>query len=161
METIKINQIYQIKNGKMQLKKEDAAVSVKESYPVQFKYTVCGREILSKVLKLKVKESGLKVSVPKVTYYKSQQLPLAVSLNVTAPVGARIGEVSVNAKTGKELLAAIGAVSFSGDVLGLEIANPGSLVPGRTYKLVLDLIPQGHAADAKLPQLTVNVKIAK
>lgn len=141
--------------------KEDAAVSLKESYPVQFRYTVCGREVLSKVLKLKVKQSTLKVSVPQVTYFKSQQLPLKVALKVTAPVGAELDSVSLNAKTAKELQNAIGELYLENGYLYLEIAAPGYLTPGKSYKLVLDLVPEGNAADAKLPQITVNVKIAK
>lgn len=141
--------------------KEDAEVSVKKSYEVQFRYTICGKEVLSKPVMLKVKESALKVTVPTVNWYCSQQRPLAVRLDVANPAGVQMDAVAINAKTSKELHAAIGAADFSAGVLKLEIANPGSLIPGKSYKLVLDVTPVGHAQDAKATQITVTIKVAK
>lgn len=144
--------------------REDADVSVKTAYEVQFRYTICGREVLSKPIKLKIKESALKVSAPAVTWYHAQQMPLSVRLAVTAPENARIADVSISSKTSKELLDAIGAVEVSTgtDVrLAMEIRSSGNLVAGKSYKLVLDITPVGHADDAKVTTVTVTVKIAK
>lgn len=145
--------------------KEDAAVSTKETYPVQLKYWICGRPVLSKTLQLKVKQSALKVSAPAVTYYLSQQTPLAVRISPSSPAGAAIAGVSIlPTKTDKALLDAIGSVEpvwGDGVVMNLEIRYPGNLTPGKSYKLVLDITPAGHAAGAKTTQVTVTVKVAK
>lgn len=141
--------------------REDVPVSVKEAYEVQLRYRICGMDVLSKPMKLKVKESKLKAVAPGVTYYQSQQAPLKVPVTVTAPLGAEIESISVNAKTAAQLRNAIGELSLEQGNLFLQITTPGDLTPGKTYKLVLDVTPKGHAQDAKLPQITVNVKIAK
>ena len=45
--------------------------------------------------------------------------------------------------------------------LTLQVADSSMLVPGKSYKLALDIEPVGHASDAKITTVTVTIKIAK
>lgn len=137
-------------------------VSVKESYPVQFRYTICGQEVLSKVFTVKVRQSALKITAPAQTYYLTQQAPIRIPLLVTAPSIAEIASVSLNQdKTSRELRNALGETKLTGAMLSLEVANPNALAPGKRYKLVLDITPFGHAEGAKTTQVTVTITTAK
>lgn len=56
-------------------------------YKVQFRFAVCGREVLSSVLSVKVTQTALKVTAPKTAvYYLSQSGPLRCSLKANLPL---------------------------------------------------------------------------
>ena len=58
-----------------------------KTYKVQFRFTVCGKEVLSSVLSVKVTQTALKVTAPKTAvYYLSQSGPLRCSLKANLPL---------------------------------------------------------------------------
>ncbi|MBQ3193537.1 MAG: leucine-rich repeat domain-containing protein [Oscillospiraceae bacterium] len=144
--------------------KEDVTYSTKANYQVQFAYTICGQTVESAVLKVKVSQSSVKISAPAVNYYLSQSLPLNVQVSLTSPANAKIRFITVNAdKTSKEFLQSIEKLLPGKSVgdLNFQFKEAHSLVAGKSYKLVLDITPVGHASDAKATQVTVNVKVMK
>ncbi|MBQ3192234.1 MAG: hypothetical protein IJO21_01915 [Oscillospiraceae bacterium] len=148
----------------------DVQYSTKATYKVTFTYELCGETFEVKPVNVKVSQSSLKTkATPEV--YVPGQAAMAVNLQLTAPVGAQLAEVVVNeAKTAKELIAALDASAIGRNLLEeptanadlvLTIANGSGLAAGKSYKLALDIIPVGNASDAKLTTVTVNIKIAK
>lgn len=141
--------------------KDGVRVTLKDTYLVKFQYTICGTTVTSAEQKIKISQSTLKVTAPEVHYFHAQQsAPVKVNLSVATPVNSQIRQVTLNEKaSSKELVAA--QVVFVQNTMQLTISNPGALVAGKTYKLALDIIPVGNAADAKVTTVTVNVKVNK
>ena len=76
-----------------------------KTYKVQFRFAVCGREVRSSVLSVKVTQTALKVTAPKTAvYYLSQSGPLRCSLKANLPLES----VALSAKTAKEFQQALG-----------------------------------------------------
>ena len=146
--------------------KAGAQVRVNENYELRFRYGICGIILETPVQKVKVSQSNVKASAPAITFFQSQSQPMYVGVTANAP----IDKVIINKdKTAKELVQAlaltedriidVGNVESVG--MNLSIPRPGGLTPGKTYKLVLDVIPVGNAENAKITQITVNVKVGK
>lgn len=146
--------------------KADAEVLVNENYQLQFRYSLAGITVDSAVQKVKVTQSTVKASAPAVTFFQAQTQPMYVSVTANAPIDKIVANRD---KTAKELVQAmnlmedrvIDVANVETVGMNLNIPRPGSLTPGKTYKLVLDVIPVGNAANAKITQVTVNVKISK
>ena len=130
------------------------------AYKLQFRFSVCGAEVMSNVLTVKVSQTALKVTVPgTTTFYLSQTAALRCNLTSNVPMES----VSLNAKTSKEFLEALGGeenLRFDGTRLEFRIVNPGALKAGKTYTVQLDITPENCAENVKptLVKLTVKVK---
>ena len=131
-----------------------------KAYKLRFRFSVCGAEVMSNVLTVKVSQTALKVTVPRTTtFYLSQTAALRCNLTSNVPMES----VSLNAKTSKEFLEALGGeenLRFDGTRLEFRIVNPGALKAGKTYTVQLDITPENCAENVKptLVKLTVKVK---
>ena len=137
------------------------------TYQVRFRLTVCGREILSPVMKFKVTQTALKfAAMPVAPIYQAQTGPLTVQLTLTAPVGAAIGDIRLNEKTSAAFLEAIGGPEgFRADpetlTLRFALPSPGNLRANSTYTVLLDITPKGNAENVKPTQVRLTVKVMK
>ena len=131
-----------------------------KAYKLRFRFSVCGTEVMSNVLTVKVSQTTLKVTVPRTTtFYLSQTAALRCNLTSNVPMES----VSLNARTSKEFLEALGGeenLRFDGTRLEFRIVNPGALKAGKTYTVQLDITPENCAENVKptLVKLTVKVK---
>lgn len=137
------------------------------TYQVRFRLTVCGREILSPVMKFKVTQTALKfAAMPVSPIYQAQTGPLTVRLTLTAPAGAAIGDIRLNEKTSAAFLEAIGGPEgFRTDpetlTLRFALPSPGNLRANSTYTVLLDITPKGNAENVKPSQVRLTVKVMK
>lgn len=137
------------------------------TYQVRFRLTVCGREILSPVMKFKVTQTALKfAAMPVAPIYQAQTGPLTVQLTLTAPAGAAIGDIRLNEKTSAAFLEAIGGPEgFRADpetlTLRFALPSPGNLRANSTYTVLLDITPKGNAENVKPTQVRLTVKVMK
>ena len=137
------------------------------TYQVRFRLTVCGREILSPVMKFKVTQTALKFAAMTVApIYQAQTGPLTVRLTLTAPAGAAIGDIRLNEKTSAAFLEAIGGPEgFRADpetlTLRFAFPSPGNLRANSTYTVLLDITPKGNAENVKPTQVRLTVKVMK
>ena len=137
------------------------------TYQVRFRLTVCGREILSPVMKFKVTQTALKfAAMPVAPIYQAQTGPLTVRLTLTAPAGAAIGDIRLNEKTSAAFLEAIGGPEgFRADpetlTLRFALPSPGNLRANSTYTVLLDITPKGNAENVKPTQVRLTVKMMK
>ena len=131
------------------------------SYKLQFRFSVCGAEVMSNVLTVKVSQTALKVTVPRTTtFYLSQTAALRCNLTSNVPMES----VSLNAKTSKEFLEALGGeenLRFDGTRLEFRIVNPGALKAGKTYTVQLDITPENCAENVKPTLVKLTVKVMK
>ena len=130
-------------------------------YKLQFRFSVCGAEVMSNVLTVKVSQTALKVTVPRTTtFYLSQTAALRCDLTSNVPMES----VSLNAKTSKEFLEALGGeenLRFDGTRLEFRIVNPGALKAGKTYTVQLDITPENCAENVKPTLVKLTVKVMK
>ena len=137
------------------------------TYQVRFRLTVCGREILSPVMKFKVTQTALKfAAMPVAPIYQAQTGPLTVRLTLTAPAGAAMGDIRLNEKTSAAFLEAIGGPEgFRADpetlTLRFALPSPGNLRANSTYTVLLDITPKGNAENVKPTQVRLTVKVMK
>lgn len=137
------------------------------TYQVRFRLTVCGREILSPVMKFKVTQTALKfAAMPVAPIYQAQTGPLTVRLTLIAPAGAAIGDIRLNEKTSAAFLEAIGGPEgFRADpetlTLRFALPSPGNLRANSTYTVLLDITPKGNAENVKPTQVRLTVKVMK
>ena len=137
------------------------------TYQIRFRLTVCGREILSPVMKFKVTQTALKfAAMPVSPIYQAQTGPLTVRLTLTAPAGAAIGDIRLNEKTSAAFLEAIGGPEgFRADpetlTLRFALPSPGNLRANSTYTVLLDITPKGNAENVKPTQVRLTVKVMK
>lgn len=132
-----------------------------KAYKLRFRFSVCGAEIMSNVLTVKVSQTALKVTVPRTTtFYLSQTAALRCNLTSNVPMES----VSLNAKTSKEFLEALGGeenLRFDGTRLEFRIVNPGALKAGKTYTVQLDVTPENCAENVKPTLVKLTVKVMK
>lgn len=131
------------------------------AYKLRFRFSVCGAEVMSNVLTVKVSQTALKVTVPRTTtFYLSQTAALRCNLTSNVPMES----VSLNAKTSKEFLEALGGeenLRFDGTRLEFYIVNPGALKAGKTYTVQLDITPENCAENVKPTLVKLTVKVMK
>lgn len=146
---------------------EGETYSTKETYEVQFVYWLCGDTVSSAPVKVKVSQSAVKITATAGMFYLSQQSPYRVDLKVTSPATAVLsGNIDVDAtKTSRELVDAIEEVwSYNDDdgntAANFQIRENHNLKAGKSYKLVLNVKPEG-AAENISTQVTVTVKVSK
>ena len=140
------------------------------TYKVQFNLSVCGQDVLSPVMSIRVKQSALKLkTTAAVTLYQSQTKRLENTVTITSPLTAAIADVQLNtAKTPALFLDAIGgengfAAVINGNTADLSFTTGASakLRAGSSYKVVLDVTPANCAANVKPTQITITVKVMK
>ena len=143
---------------------EDYATNV--TYKVQFSVSVCGKEILSPVMNIKVTQSKVKLTAAPAALilYQSQKAPL--TLRLTQSIG-EIDDVSIGSKTSAELLAALGEngleTVLTGNTAALKLIaqNIACLKTGKSYTLYLDVIPVNNAKNLNPAQIKLTVKVLK
>ena len=148
---------------------EGETYSTKTTYKVQFSFLICGQDVLSKVLSFRVSQSSLKFQLAPstCTLYQSQTAPLTATLSLTAPEGATLQDVVLNAKSNQSLVAALGAaeVTISEDgrsaQIHFDVNEPASLTYGKSYVLYLDAIAHSAAQEAKPTTVKLTVKVQK
>ena len=132
-----------------------------KTYKVQFCFTVCGAEVRSSVLSVKVAQTALKATGPKsAVYYLAQSGPMRCSLNANLPLES----VSLSAKTAKEFQQALGGeenLRLVGNRLEFRLANPGALTAGKSYSVQLELLPENAAENTKPTTVKLTVKVMK
>ena len=132
-----------------------------KTYKVQFRFAVCGREVLSSVLSVKVTQTALKVAAPKTAvYYLSQSGPLRCSLKANLPLES----VALSARTAKEFQQALGGqenLRLTGNRVEFKLTNPGALTAGKSYSVQLELTPENAAENTKPTTIKLTVKVMK
>ena len=140
------------------------------TYKVQFNLSVCGQDVLSPVMSIRVTQCALKLkTTAAVTLYQSQTKRLENTVTITSPLTAAIADVQLNtAKTPALFLDAIGgengfAAVINGNTADLSFTTGASakLRAGSSYKVVLDVTPANCAANVKPTQITITVKVMK
>ena len=128
-------------------------------YKVQLELSVCGQDVLSKELSIRVTQSKLKVTVPKtVNYYLSQTAPLEIPLQVAAP--AEIWHAELGSKSSAELKKAITEVDVTEDGrILLTMDAMAGLTKGKSYTLCLDVTPANNAENVAPTQVKLNIKV--
>ena len=126
--------------------------------------------ILAEETAADVPESEVPETMPAETYVPGRDA-MKLSMELTTPAGAQMNRILINeSKTSEALLAALdGALmgenlleeSAAAAELTLQVAYSSTLVPGKSYKLALNIEPVGHASDAKITTITVTIKIVK
>lgn len=132
-----------------------------KTYKVRFRFTVCGEEVLSSVLSVKVTQTALKVTAPKTAvYYLSQSGPLRCSLKANLPLES----VALSARTAKEFQQALGGqenLRLTGNRVEFKLTNPGALTAGKSYSVQLELTPENAAENTKPTTIKLTVKVMK
>ena len=132
-----------------------------KTYKVQFRFTVCGTEVRSSVLSVKVSQTVLKVTAPKTAvYYLSQSGPLRCSLKANLPLES----VALSARTAKEFQQALGGqenLRLIGNRVEFKLTNPGVLTAGKSYSVQLELLPENAAENTKPTIVKLTVKVMK
>ena len=147
---------------------QDYATNV--TYKVRFNLSVCGQDILSSVMNVRVTQSALKLkAATPVRLYQSQTMRLETTVTVSSPLTAEIADVQLNtAKTPALFLAAIGgAEGFEAAIEGGEakltfaVSESARLRAGSSYTVVLDVTPANCATNVKPTQVKITVKVMK
>lgn len=132
-----------------------------KTYKVRFRFTVCGEEVLSSVLSVKVTQTALKATAPKTAaYYLSQSGPLRCSLKANLPLES----VALSARTAKEFQQALGGqenLRLTGNRVEFKLTNPGALTAGKSYSVQLELLPENAAENTKPTTIKLTVKVMK
>ena len=132
-----------------------------KTYKIRFRFAVCGEEVLSSVLSVKVTQTALKVTAPKTAvYYLSQSGPLRCSLKANLPLES----VALSARTAKEFQQALGGqenLRLVGNRVEFKLTNPGALTAGKSYSVQLELTPENAAENTKPITIKLTVKVMK
>ncbi len=154
--------------------REDAEVSAKETYVVQFRFTLdSGLVVDTKEHKLRVKQSSFKLTARESTktVYQGQgnERVLTFTLDVKSPEGAVIaglqsGELqeALQKALGNDAAANIRYTNFGSlAFVQVEVKDASKLSPGKSYTIPVIVTAEGHAADAKATTVNLKLKVAK
>ena len=148
------------------LAKSGKHYSTKTAYKVTPVLTACGQKITGAALSVKVTQSAFKLAkLPNRTVFTTQTTALMQQLVVAGPAGAKIGSVTLNAKTTAALREAVetaGGIGFDAQS-GMIIVPSGAftnLKPGR-YTLILDVTPANTVLDTKPTQAKLTLTVRK
>ena len=141
--------------------------STKTAYKVQLLFRICGQDVASSVLTVKVSQSALKFTKPSgsALYRQSQTVPLTHTVTATSGL---IGEIRLNEnRTSPDFLSALADDGFecvcSADgtqaVLTFRITRPANLIRNKSYTVYLDVIPVNCAVDKAPTTLKLTVKV--
>ena len=148
------------------LAKSGEHYSTKTTYKVTPVLTACGKKINGAALSVKVSQSAFKLAkLPNRTVFTTQTTALVQQLVVAGPAGAKIGDVTLNAKTTAALREAVGMAGGIGfDAQSGMITVPSgaftNLKPGR-YTLILDVTPANTDPDTKPTQAKLTLTVRK
>lgn len=143
--------------------RDDCRYNPKQTYQIQLLFTVCGREVPSQVFKLKVSQSAVKVTAAPASQvvYQSQSQP--VSWKLTTVPSAPAEQVRINSRTAAALRAVLHEeqLVLDGNTLTLKNVAWNKLPAGKTYPLILDVLPHTLAETGKPVQLTLSIQVKK
>ncbi len=159
-------------NGTVSLKLVSGVdYSIKQTYKVQFVFSICGVEVSSSVVSFKVTQSALKLNMTpaKCTLYQSQTTPLTLRVALTDPETATMETITLGEKSSQEFVNALGAdpmdVTIAEDgrsaIVEFDIRNAANLQFGKSYVIYLDVTAVGSATDGKVNQMKVTINVAK
>ena len=148
------------------LAKSGKHYSTKTAYKVTPVLTACGQKITGADLSVKVTQSAFKLAkLPNRTVFTTQTTALMQQLVVASPAGAKIGSISLNAKTTaalREAVETVGGIGFDAQT-GMITVPSGAftdLKPGR-YTLILDVTPANTVSDIKPTQAKLTLTVRK
>ncbi len=148
------------------LAKSGKHYSTKTTYKVTPVLTACGKKINGAALSVKVTQSAFKLAkLPNRTVFTTQTTALMQQLVVASPAGAKIGSVSLNAKTTAALREAVetaGGIGFDAQSGMITVPSGAftNLKPGR-YTLILDVTPANTVPGIKPTQAKLTLTVRK
>ena len=148
------------------LAKSGKHYSTKTAYKVTPVLTACGQKITGAALSVKVTQSAFKLAkLPNRTVFTTQTTALMQQLVVAGPAGAKIGDVTLNAKTTAALREAVetaGGIGFDLQTGMITVPSEAftNLKPGR-YTLILDVTPANTDPDTKPTQAKLTLTVRK
>ena len=148
------------------LAKSGKHYSTKTTYKVTPVLTACGQKITGAALSVKVTQSAFKLAkLPNRTVFTTQTTALMQQLVVAGPAGAKIGDVTLNAKTTAALWEAVetaGGIGFDPQSGMITVPSGAftNLKPGR-YTLILDVTPANTVPDTKPTQAKLTLTVRK
>lgn len=148
------------------LAKSGEHYSTKTAYKVTPVLTACGKKITGAALNVKVTQSAFKLAkLPNRTVFTTQTTALMQQLVVASPAGAKMGDVTLNAKTTAALREAVEMADGIGfDAQSGMITVPSgaftNLKPGR-YTLILDVTPANTVPGIKPTQAKLTLTVRK
>lgn len=148
------------------LAKSGEDYSTKTAYKVTPVLTACGKKITGAALSVKVTQSAFKLAkLPNRTVFTTQTTALMQQLVVASPAGAKIGDVTLNAKTTAALREAVetaGGIGFDSQSGMITVPSGAftNLKPGR-YTLILDVTPANTVPGIKPTQAKLTLTVRK
>ena len=148
------------------LAKSGEHYSTKTAYKVTPVLTACGQKITGAVLSVKVTQSAFKLAkLPNRTVFTTQTTALMQQLVVASPAGAKMGDVTLNAKTTAALREAVetaGGIGFDAQSGMITVPSGAftNLKPGR-YTLILDVTPANTVPGIKPTQAKLTLTVRK
>ena len=144
---------------------DGSAVQKGKTYKLQLVFTIDRQEVIAKV-SVKVNQSTVKLQSVKMLNLYQSNARLGCVLEVKAPEGAEIGNITLNPKTAKQFALALGGedgLTFTRlpdgrVVVSFKVTNPGYLTWGKSYSVYLDVTPEGNAQNAKPVTVKLTVK---
>lgn len=148
------------------LAKSGEHYSTKTAYKVTPVLTACGQKITGAALSVKVTQSAFKLAkLPNRTVFTTQTTALMQQLVVASPAGAKMGDVTLNAKTTAALREAVetaGGIGFDAQTGMITVPSGAftNLKPGR-YTLILDVTPANTVPGIKPTQAKLTLTVRK
>ena len=148
------------------LAKSGEDYSTKTAYKVTPVLTACGQKITGAALSVKVTQSAFKLAkLPNRTVFATQTTALMQQLVVASPAGAKMGDVTLNAKTTAALREAVetaGGIGFDAQSGMITVPSGAftNLKPGR-YTLILDVTPANTVPGIKPTQAKLTLTVRK
>ena len=148
------------------LAKSGEDYSTKTAYKVTPVLTACGKKITGAALSVKVTQSAFKLAkLPNRTVFTTQTTALMQQLVVASPAGAKMGDVTLNAKTTAALREAVetaGGIGFDAQSGMITVPSGAftNLKPGR-YTLILDVTPANTVPGIKPTQAKLTLTVRK
>ena len=140
--------------------------STRTAYKVTPVLTACGQKITGAALSVKVTQSAFKLAkLPNRTVFATQTTALMQQLVVASPAGAKMGDVTLNAKTTAALREAVetaGGIGFDAQSGMITVPSGAftNLKPGR-YTLILDVTPANTVPGIKPTQAKLTLTVRK
>lgn len=149
--------------------RSDIKYDLKTAYKVDLVFPICGQQV-RKSVSFKISQSNLKFAAVKtMNLYQFQSQTVTATITATAPTGAKIDQIILSSKSAPQFLRALGngkmSVTPIGDgssaLVSFTVENPGYLTFGKSYNVLLDVIPVTTANSVKPTQIKLTVKSCK
>ena len=149
--------------------RNDIKYDLKTAYKVDLVFPLCGQQV-RKSVSFKISQSNLKFAAVKtMNLYQFQSQTVTATITATAPTGAKIDQIILSSKSAPQFLRALGngkmSVTPIGDgssaLVSFTLENPGYLTFGKSYNVLLDVIPVTTANSVKPTQIKLTVKSFK